>query len=72
MYVIPLILAVLVAIIAVAWSPIFGVVIAAIGIVLFLAYVGLRPRADEVRAPKAQPAEKSPQEPSDAAIREPR
>jgi hypothetical protein len=47
MYVVPLVMLVLLALVAVAWSPIFAVIIAAAMFVLFLAYVGLRPRADE-------------------------
>lgn len=47
MYVIPILLLLLLAIIAVAWSPLFAVVLAAIAFVAFLAYVGIRPRADE-------------------------
>lgn len=47
MYVIPLVLLVLLAIVAVAWSPVFAVVVAAILFAVFLGYVGLRPRADE-------------------------
>jgi hypothetical protein len=47
MYAIPIVLVVLLAIVAVAWSPIFAVVAAAILFAAFLGYVGLRPRADE-------------------------
>lgn len=58
MYVIPLVLLVLLAIVAVAWSPVFAVVFAAIGFVAFLAYAGLRPRADEKITPPTGSAEK--------------
>ena len=51
MYVVPIIVLVLLAIVAVAWSPVFAVVFACVGFVGFLAYVGLRPRADQ----KAEP-----------------
>lgn len=47
MYAIPIVLLVLLAIVAVAWSPIFAVGFACVGVVAFLAYVGLRPRADQ-------------------------
>jgi hypothetical protein len=47
MYVIPLLLFVVLAIVAVAWSPIFAVIFAVVGFLAFLAYAGLRPRADE-------------------------
>lgn len=55
MYVIPLVLIVLLALIAVAWAPIFAVILFAIGFVVFLAYVAMRPRADEKLAPPEQP-----------------
>jgi hypothetical protein len=47
MYVVPIVILVLLAIVAVAWSPIFAVILAAIAFAVFLAIVGLRPRADE-------------------------
>lgn len=47
MYVIPIVVLVLLAIVAVAWSPIFAVIFAAVAFLAFLAIVGLRPRADE-------------------------
>lgn len=47
MYAIPLAVIILLALVAVAWSPLFALVAAAILFVLFLAYVGMRPRADE-------------------------
>ncbi|MGN6664274.1 MAG: hypothetical protein ACTHK6_08765 [Solirubrobacterales bacterium] len=55
MYLIPLVLIILLAIVAVAWSPIFAVVIFAIGFVAFLAYAGTSRRADEKLAPPEQP-----------------
>ena len=47
MYVIPIVILFLLAIVAVAWSPIFAVIFAAVAFLAFLAIVGLRPRADE-------------------------
>jgi len=47
MYTVPLIALIVLALIAVAWSPIFALVLAGALFLLFLAYVGLRPRADE-------------------------
>lgn len=47
MYVIPLVVLVLIALVAVAWSPILALIVAVPAFVLFLAYVGMRPRADE-------------------------
>ena len=52
MYVIPLVVLVVLALIAVAWSPIFALIIAVPAFVLFLAYTGMSRRADEkVKAP---------------------
>jgi len=47
MYAIPIVVLACLAVIAVAWSPIFALVVAVPLFVLFLAYVGMRPRADE-------------------------
>jgi hypothetical protein len=55
MYLIPLALIILLALIAVAWSPIFAVIFFVIGFVAFLAYVAMKPRADEKLAPPEQP-----------------
>jgi hypothetical protein len=53
MYTIPLILIVVLAMIAVAWSPIFALLIAVPAFVLFLAYVGVSRRSDQKIAPPA-------------------
>lgn len=47
MYVIPLVVLIFLAIVAVAWSPLLALIVAVPAFVLFLAYVGMRPRADE-------------------------
>lgn len=47
MYVIPLVVLACLAVIAVTWSPIFALIVAVPLFVLFLAFVGMRPRADE-------------------------
>jgi hypothetical protein len=47
MYLIPLVVLACLAVIAVAWSPIFALLIAVPLFVVFLAYVGMRPRADD-------------------------
>jgi len=47
MYVIPLVVLIVIALIAVAWSPIFAVIVAVPAFVVFLAYVGMSRRADE-------------------------
>jgi hypothetical protein len=50
-YVIPLIALVILAVIAVAWSPLFALIIAVPLFVAFLVYVSGRPRADERMEP---------------------
>lgn len=55
MYAIPIVLIVLLALIAVAWSPIFALIFFVIGFVAFLAYAGMSRRADEKLAPPEQP-----------------
>jgi hypothetical protein len=72
MYIIPLVLLILLALVAVAWSPIFAVVIAAILFVAFLAYIGLRPRADEKITPPTGSAEKYEDDTPTGAWGEPR
>jgi hypothetical protein len=55
MYVIPIVLIVILALIAVAWSPIFALIFFVLGFVAFLAYAGLNRRADEKLAPPETP-----------------
>jgi hypothetical protein len=56
MYLIPLIVLILIGIVAVAWTPIFAVIIAVPAFIAFLLYVGMRPRADEkVKPPAGRP-----------------
>jgi hypothetical protein len=52
MYLIPIIAIIILAIIAVAWSPIFAVILAVIGVIAFFAYIGMQPRSDETMQPK--------------------
>jgi hypothetical protein len=47
MYAIPLVVLACLAVIAVAWSPVFALLIAVPLFVLFLIYVGMKPRADQ-------------------------
>jgi hypothetical protein len=47
MYVIPLVVLVVLALVGVVWSPIFALVIAVPAFLLFLAYIGMSRRADE-------------------------
>jgi hypothetical protein len=70
MYFIPLIAIVVLGLIAVAWSPIFALALAAIGFLIFLAAISLRPRADEVRRPPARGAARGANEPSDAPLQD--
>jgi uncharacterized membrane protein len=70
MYLIPLAVLVILALIAVAWSPIFALVIFAILFVFFLAYVGLSRRADQqATTPEARAAERGRQEEAETRIR---
>lgn len=55
MYLIPIALIILLALIAVAWSPIFALIIFVLGFVAFLAYAASSRRADEELAPPEQP-----------------
>lgn len=55
MYLIPIAVIIVLALIAVAWSPIFALILFVIGFVAFLAYAGMRPRADEQLTPPEQP-----------------
>ncbi|HET9196632.1 MAG TPA: hypothetical protein VFN92_00050 [Solirubrobacterales bacterium] len=55
MYLIPIALIVLLALVAGAWSPIFALVVFALGFVAFVAYAGLSRRADEKLAPPERP-----------------
>jgi hypothetical protein len=55
MYLIPIVLIILLALIAVAWSPIFALIFFVIGFVAFLAYAGMNRRADEKLAPPETP-----------------
>lgn len=65
MYAIPIVLIILLALVAVAWSPIFALIFFAIGFVAFLAYAGLNRRADEKLTPPEQPG-RQPQHENDA------
>ncbi len=58
MYTIPLVVLICLALIAVAWSPIFALIIAVPLFVFFLAYVGLSARADEKLEPPTGSAHK--------------
>jgi hypothetical protein len=70
MIVIPLIALILLAVIAVAWSPIFALVIFAVGFFVYLAYSGLSRGADErATTPEAQAAARGRREESETRIR---
>ena len=47
MYTIPLVSIVILALIAVAWSPLFALIFAVPAFLAFLVFVGMRPRSDE-------------------------
>jgi hypothetical protein len=55
MYLIPIAVIILLALIAVAWSPIFALVFFVLGFFVFLAWAGMNRRADEKLAPPEQP-----------------
>lgn len=55
MYVIPIVFVIILALIAVAWSPLFALILFAIGFLAFLVFVGATRRADEKLAPPEQP-----------------
>jgi len=70
MYIVPLVVIVFLAMVAVAWSPIFALVAFAIFFLFFLAYVGFSRRADQtVGAPGARAAERGRQEEAETRIR---
>ncbi|HEY0317357.1 MAG TPA: hypothetical protein VGC49_03590 [Solirubrobacterales bacterium] len=70
MIVIPLIALILLALIAVAWSPIFALVISAVGFLAYLAFVGFSRRSDEqATTPEARAAERGRREESETRIR---
>ncbi len=72
MYAIPLAVIVLLAVVAVAWSPLLALVIAVPAFALFLAYVGMKPRADENIEPPTGTAGKYEDETPRGAWGEPR
>jgi hypothetical protein len=72
MYVIPLVVLVFLAIVAVAWSPLLALIVAVPAFVLFLAYVGMRPRADEQIEPPTGSAHRYEDETPKGAWGEPR
>jgi hypothetical protein len=56
MYVIPLIAIIVLGLLAVAWNPIFALVIFVLFMLGYFAFVGMRPSSDEeVQAPRATP-----------------
>jgi positive regulator of sigma E activity len=70
MYVIPLVVLLVLALIAVAWSPIFALVIFGILFVLFLGYVGISRRADEkATTPEGRAAARGREEEAQTRIR---
>jgi hypothetical protein len=72
MYTIPIVILIVLALIAVAWSPLFAILIAVPAFLVFLAYVGTRPRADEKLDPPTGSAGKYEDETPRGAWGEPR
>jgi hypothetical protein len=58
MYVLPIVLLIVVALIAMAWAPVFALIVAVPLFLAFLLYVATRPRADEKA--ETSPADGSP------------
>ena len=52
MFVVPIVLLLVAALIAMAWAPIFALIIAVPLFIVFLVYVATRPRADEGAGPQ--------------------
>lgn len=57
MYTVPLVVLICLGVIAVAWSPLFALIVAVSLFVLFLVYRGMQPRADEKIVPPTGSAE---------------
>ena len=58
MYWIPIVVLGVLAVIAVAWTPLFALIIAVPAFVLFLVYVAMQPNSDERVSPPSRRAEK--------------
>lgn len=56
MYAIPIVVLVVLALIAVAWSPLFALIIFVPLFIVFLAYVGMSRRADQKITPPQAPS----------------
>jgi len=57
MYVIPIVVVAILALIAVAWTPLFALIFFAIFMVGFFAYVGMSRRADQQISPPQAPGQ---------------
>jgi len=68
MYVIPLIVVIVLALIAVAWSPVFALVFFVLFMLGFFAYVGLRRRSVEQPEPVRQPGQRERRDDEDAGL----
>jgi hypothetical protein len=69
MYAIPLAVVVVLALIAVAWSPVFALIVFVPLFVGFLAYVGLSRRADQrIAPPQAPPTGPSHEDDTDTGL----
>jgi uncharacterized membrane protein len=71
MYWIPLLVLLVLAIIAVAWTPVFAVILAVVFVVLFFAYVGMSRRADQKApaTPESRAAARGREEEAETRIR---
>jgi hypothetical protein len=57
MYVIPIVVIVILALIAVAWTPVFALIFFVIFMIGFFAYVGMSRRADQQISPPQAPGQ---------------
>lgn len=70
MYVIPLIVIILLGLVAVAWNPIFALIVFAVFFVVYLAWVGMSRRTDEkVGTPESRAAAQGRHEEAETRIR---
>jgi hypothetical protein len=70
MYIVPLAVIIFLALVAVAWSPIFAIIAFAVFFLLFLAYMGLARSADRSgETPGARAAERGRREEAETRIR---
>ena len=68
MYVIPIVVLVILALIAVAWTPLFALIFFVIFMIGFFAYVGMSRRADEQIVPPQVPGQTTTDDDEDTGL----